>query len=271
MNHSGDAAEQIVRISFDGIEHIIRITGAGVKNIAAFIVAAIKSDGTDDKLKLKGKERLANMLKSGKELKIFSMKNSDLEQFSKEAKKYGVVYCALKEKNASPDSIVDVMAKADDASKISRIMERLEFATVDRASVETKIAEQDKDAKTHDSPDRDDTDKLIDMLIDEEGNARPDSSDKIQMSNPTQARTVDEGNQSVSRSKTQSSSKGYTDKIKKPSVKEFLRERTAQNNQKREDKEVNRDQPEPKRTERKTAQHRQPQRGGNKTKKAKER
>lgn len=271
MNHSGDAAEQIVRLSFDGIEHIIRLTGAGAKNIGALIMAALKSDGTDDKLKLKGKERLTNMLKSGKELKIFSMKNSDLEQFSKEAKKYGVVYCALKEKNASPDSIVDVMAKADDASKIARIMERMEFATVDRASIETQIAEQNKDAKTHDAPDRDDTDKLIDMLIDEEGKARPDNSDKIQMSNPTQARAENENNQSVSRSKTQSSSKDYTDKIKKPSVKEFLRERTGQNNQKREDKEVQRDKPEPKRTAQKTQQHKQPQKSGNKTKKAKER
>jgi hypothetical protein len=259
MNHSGDAAEQIIRISFDGIEHVIRIAGAGAKNIAAFIVAAIKSDGADDKMKLKGKERLKNMLKSGKELKIFSMKNSDLEAFSKEAKKYGVVYCALKDKNAHPDSIVDVMAKADDASKISRIMEKLEFATVDRASIETQMAEQNREAKTHDAPDRDDTDKLVDMLIDEEGRAKTEMPQKVEMTNPTQARTENVSNQSVSRSKMQSTFTNYTDKIKKPSVKEFLQERTANNNQKREEPKINRDQSEPKRSAKKTHQHRQPQ------------
>jgi len=31
MNHSGDAAEQIIRFSFDGMEHVLRIAGAGAK------------------------------------------------------------------------------------------------------------------------------------------------------------------------------------------------------------------------------------------------
>ncbi len=89
MNHSGDAAEQIVRISLEGIDCI---TGSAAKNIAAFLLAAFKSEGTDGKLKLKGRERLVNMLKSGRETKIFAVKNSDLKQFAIEAKRYGVTY-----------------------------------------------------------------------------------------------------------------------------------------------------------------------------------
>jgi len=279
MNHSGDAAEQIMRITFDGMEHVLRIGGAGAKNIAALIMAAMKSDGRSGegyKLKLKGKERLTNMLKSGKELKIFSMKSSDLEQFSKEAKRYGVVYCALKEKNAKPDSIVDVMAKAEDAGKISRIMERLQFATVDRATIESKMVEHDREV-----PDKDDTDKLLDMLIDQDGKAITDTPEKSAEDavNPTKAGAEEQNAQSVSRSKTLSMSDDYTNpmtnseqKPKKPeSVEKFLRERTAA--KKQEEKKPER-QPElnPKPKSQQTPnQHQQPQNRGKKKSKKKER
>ena len=35
------------------------------------------------------------MLKSDKEQKIFSIKSQDMKVFAKEAKSYGVLYCAL--------------------------------------------------------------------------------------------------------------------------------------------------------------------------------
>jgi len=264
MNQSGDAAEQMLRITLDGVDHLLRLTGAGAKNLAGFIMAALKKNDSDDKLKLSGEERLTKMLKSGKELKIFPMKNGDLELFSKEAKKYGVVYCALKDKDdTNPDSTVDVMVKADDESKVSRIMERLQFATVDRASVEVEMEKQNLESKTHDAPDKDDTDKLIDMLIDKDGKAIKDEPEKAatEKTNPTPAST-EKSNQSVSRSKTQEYSAERTAKTKKPeSVRKFLRERTAQNNKNREEAKTGRNQPETrqhKQTRQKTRQHKQP-------------
>ncbi len=146
MNHSGDAAEQIVRISLEGIDYAIRITGSAAKNIAAFLLAAFKSEGTDGKLKLKGKERLVNMLKSGRETKIFAVKNSDLKQFAIEAKRYGVTYCVLKEKGGAPDSLVEIMVTDTDAGKISRIMDKLEFAAVDMAALESTPAPAEREA-----------------------------------------------------------------------------------------------------------------------------
>ena len=272
MNHSGDAAEQIVRISLEGMEYALRIAGAGAKNIAAFLVAAIKSDNTgpDSKTKLKGKERLTNMLKSGKELKIFAIKNGELERFSKEAKRYGVVYCALKDKGGKPDSLVDIMAKAEDANKISRIMDRLQIATVDQAAVESQMAEQDRDA-----PDRDDTDKLLDMLIDAEGKAIPPSPPDADIGggdtpHPTFARTA-ENRPSVSRYRGESNSAEDTPGTKKPeSVKAFLRERAAA--QRRKDIQPERAQPETTRRQQRTPpQHQQPQTRRPKSKKSKER
>ena len=73
MNHSGEAAEQIVRISLEGVEVAARITGTAAKEIALLLIAALKNDNKSH-LKLKGKARMTSMLKSGKALEIFSIK-----------------------------------------------------------------------------------------------------------------------------------------------------------------------------------------------------
>lgn len=42
MNTSGEAAEQIVRMSLEGFEVAARITGAGAKNIAILLYSILK-------------------------------------------------------------------------------------------------------------------------------------------------------------------------------------------------------------------------------------
>lgn len=142
MNTGGEAAEQIVRMSLEGFEVAAKITGAGAKNIAILLYSILKEER-----KTKGKARLTSMLRSGKELKVFTVKNGDLKKFTQEAKKYGVLYCVLTDrKNKDPNAEVDVIARAEDASKISRIVERFNLASVDTASIVTE-AEKSKDAK----------------------------------------------------------------------------------------------------------------------------
>lgn len=133
MSYSGDAAEQVVRMSLEGAEVAARITGQGAKEIALLLYAVLK-----DQKKTKGKTRLTNMLKSGKELKVFAVKDEDLVKFCKEAKRYGILYCVLKDRDAS-DGITDVMVRAEDASKVNRIFERFQFTSVDMASVRSEI------------------------------------------------------------------------------------------------------------------------------------
>lgn len=43
MYNSGDAAEQIVRISLEGTEVALKLTGSAAKNIAAMIYAVLKT------------------------------------------------------------------------------------------------------------------------------------------------------------------------------------------------------------------------------------
>ena len=152
MNAGGDAAEQIVRMSLEGVEVAARITGNGAKNLAVLIAAVLKEEQ-----KTHGKARLSNMIKSGHELKVFTVQQKDLKTFAKEAKRYGVLYSVLREKkNDDPNAAVDVIARATDAPKISRIVERFKLNTVDKASVvramELEMERNPIFAKTEKSP-----------------------------------------------------------------------------------------------------------------------
>ena len=143
MNQSSDAAEQIVRMSLQGFEVGARITGSGAKEIAALLMAVMK-----DKKRTTGKTNLTNMLKSGKELKVFSVKQEDFKKFTEEAKRYGVLYSALINKKAK-DGVIDILVKAEDASKINRIVQRFDLAKFDEIAIRGEIQKtKEKKAKT---------------------------------------------------------------------------------------------------------------------------
>ena len=78
MNTSGDAAESIIRMSLQGVEVVAKISGSGAKNVAAMLYAIMK-----DKQQVRGKTNLVNMMKSGKELKVFSIEKDFLKEFTK--------------------------------------------------------------------------------------------------------------------------------------------------------------------------------------------
>jgi hypothetical protein len=138
--NSNEAADQVVSMTLKGIEVIARITGLGAKNLATYLYAVLR-----DQKRTRGKTRLEGLLRSGKELKVFAVKNEDLRKFVQEAKRYGVLYCALRDKK-SIDGMCDIMVRAEDASKINRIVERFKLATVDTASIKSEI-EKSKAAK----------------------------------------------------------------------------------------------------------------------------
>ena len=93
MNTSGEAAEQVMRMSLEGAEILIKLTGSGAKNAAVLLYSIYKEQN-----KTRGKERLTNMLRSGKPLKVYTFKRDNLEKFKEVAKEYGILYTVLKEK-----------------------------------------------------------------------------------------------------------------------------------------------------------------------------
>lgn len=146
MNTSGEAAEQVMRMSLEGAEILIKLTGSGAKNAAVLLYSIYKEQN-----KTRGKERLTNMLRSGKPLKVYTFKRDNLEKFKEVAKEYGILYTVLKEKE-DKDGVFDVLVRADDDSKLARVIERFKFSGVDTAEVRTSMqkekAEKEEAART---------------------------------------------------------------------------------------------------------------------------
>ena len=229
MNTSGDAAESIVRMSLQGLEVAVRLSGSGAKNIAALMIAILK-----DQKQTKGKTRLTNMLKSGKELKVFTVKEEDLRKFTEEAKRYGVLFCALKSRGKSVDGMVDIMVRAEDASKINRIVDRFNLATVDTASIKSEI-QKSKDSKDKGVVIKSVEEKLVDDIL-----SKPISKEENEMSNPQVAKT-EKSPLSKPFSEVQKTSpiKGNNLKSKKPSVRAKLNDYNKEIRNKSVSKEVN--------------------------------
>lgn len=141
MDNSGEIAERVVRLSMDGAVYATKITGTGTKHLVILLHTILS-----DQNKTSGKIKLASMLKSGKELKVFTISEKDLQKFAAEAKRYGVTYCALRDKNPKAGHPIEIMVKAEDASKVARIFEKLEFGKVDVSTIETEIEKSIADA-----------------------------------------------------------------------------------------------------------------------------
>ena len=268
MYNSGDAAEQVVRISLEGTEVALKLTGSAAKNIAAMIYAVWKNR---DKNKTKGHQRLSAMLKSGKELKVFTVSEEHLKQFATEAKRYGVVYCALRGKEKSADGMMDIMVRAEDASKINRIVERFKLAAVDTVSIKREI-EKSKAEKTaapsapeQEKPGKKADDRLLDDLL-----SAPIQKEEHAFPNPAAAKT-EKSRPSEPISEKQSRTAEGTAKSPeaRPPVREELRE--IRESRQKEAAEPSISAPTPAKEPKKqpTTTHKQPSR--KKPKKAKER
>lgn len=228
MNTAGDAAEQIVKMSLNGVEVAAKITGAGAKELAMMIYAILK-----DQKKTKGKTRLTNMLRSEKPLKVFAVKDSELQLFCKEAKKYGVLYCVLKDKDAG-DGLTDIMVRAEDASKINRIFERFKLATVDvgevRSEIERQRQEQAQTKKDGEipTPERTQTEERTDAFLDQLM-AKPPNAPEQQNENPTDGRVAKSRQSEPTSATREGVTRGTTDP--RPSVREELKKIRAEQSQ----------------------------------------
>ena len=228
MNTAGDAAEQIVKMSLNGVEVAAKITGTGAKELAMMIYAILK-----DQKKTKGKTRLTNMLRSEKPLKVFAVKDSELELFCKEAKKYGVLYCVLKDKDAN-DGLTDIMDRAEDASKINRIFERFKLATVDVGEVRSEIerqrqeqAQQKKDGEIP-TPERTQSEERTDAFLDQLM-AKPPNAPEQQNENPTDGRVAKSRQSEPTSATREGPTRGTHDP--RPSVREELKQIRAEQSQ----------------------------------------
>ncbi len=252
MNTSGEAAEQIVRLSLEGVEVAAKITGSAAKEVAALLYAAFKNR---DKNKTKGKQRLSAMLKSGKELSIFTVKNKDMKRFVSDAKRYGVVYCVLRKSKGDENGDFEVMVRAEDAAKINRIVDNLKIATVTDAEAIREDVQQghgeDAPATEIDTPKKSADERLVDDMMEQ-----PSKKTEVTHQNPQAAKTR-KSPRSEPSSTSKSKSAVGTERADRPSVRQELTQIRQQ--QKRDEAAKRRDERSPKKPQSKRPpQHKQP-------------
>lgn len=220
MNNGGDAAEQIVRLSLEGFEVAAKLTGSAAKNIAVLLASVLKQE-INQSGKTSGKARLTNMIKSGKELKVFAIPQRDLQKFTEHAKQYGVLYCVLRDKTTNaPDAPIDIISRAEDASKIQRIVERFELGKVDKASIVTEAERDvaDREAVEHTEPTKSQGEVIVEEAMgdpNKERNAHENPSAARTDKNPPSERGSDKADTHTDKGTVKSPDK-------KPSVKAKL-------------------------------------------------
>ena len=182
MTNSGDAAEQVVRLSLEGFEVVARLTGSAAKNVALLLASTLKQPS-----KTKGKSRLTSMIKSGKPLSVFAVPNKNLKKFTEQAKKYGVLYCVLKDKNSKGENDeVDIICREADSAKVQRIFDRFELGNVDKTSI---VTEAERDIEERKEQERDRPEKSQEIIEQQKQAEKPKKKDESAHENPSAAKT----------------------------------------------------------------------------------
>ena len=181
MNASGDAAEQIVRMTLQGVEVAGKMSMDGAERLVKLIFASLK-----DTKRTKGRASLNAMLKSQKPVKVFEIKDDELKKFCQQARKYGVMYHVLKDKNKN-DGKCDIMVRGEDAPKVNRIFQRFNLGANNLATIRANLdlsKQGVKQPKERQKPTKSAEDRFIDELF-----SKPQQKEKAYSENPSMAKT----------------------------------------------------------------------------------
>ncbi len=129
MDVSGEVADLMVKESLQITEETVKFLAAGSKNLAAFLLAL-----SQDNKKLSGKTSMTRLLRDGKELKVFHIKESDLDDFRKFGKK-NVLYAVIKD-NRSTDGMVDLITNVDYVSQVNYFMKSRGYTAPEQAKAD---------------------------------------------------------------------------------------------------------------------------------------
>lgn len=132
MNYGSEPADQVVRYTLEGAEVALKLSGLAAKNFAVFAYAVLK-----DQKKNKGKTRLVRMLKEQRPLKFFTVPSGQMREFAQEAKKRGLLFVPIRNKQ-NPGEI-ELVVFADDAAKVNRVMDRLNLDFVKSQAGEAQV------------------------------------------------------------------------------------------------------------------------------------
>ena len=206
------AAEQALGFLRD---HLVALTGDDVHN-------GLRAD---DLARRGDERRIAEVLADTGHLSqhvVIAILLACLLELAEQAKRYGVLYCLLRDKNTrAGDAPVDIIARAEDASKIQRICDRFELGKIDKAGV---VSQAEKDKADRDAVAKEVPTKTRGEIIVEQAMGDPVQKEGQSHQNPTVAKTEksppSERSSTIGGSNADRGTAKQADK--KPSVREKL-------------------------------------------------
>ena len=115
----GEAADQFVRMALSGTEIMLRLGGSALKNLLAITMALARENK-----KVYGKISLAKMLKQTRDIRVFPMTKAQYEAFKKQAKKYGILFSAIGDKDAKSKTF-DLILPVTELDRANMVFERI--------------------------------------------------------------------------------------------------------------------------------------------------
>lgn len=229
--NSSESAEAVVKMMLEGIEVVARITGEGAKQIAIMLYTMSK----DKEKHSKGRTNLNKMLKSGIPQKIFSLRQEQLKKFHKEAKRYGILYTAITNKNSKKDGMVDLFVRAEDAPKVNHIVQKFKLEALNVAEIKSSIEREKMDKMLNEAKEKGIEIKSKEERVADDIMTKPLKKEDKEMQNPNVAKT--EKNPLSEHSLENKKDIGVTSKNKKKSVRVLLKELTEELRNRSENKE----------------------------------
>ena len=125
----------VARVVLGSAVFCVKCSSDLIKN---FFAAVAGSDSVG------GKETLAALLKSGEPLEVYSFTEDKFKLFGEQAKRYGIAYSVVKrDAEDKINGTYDVMIKRSDAGKLSRVLDKIGYSTVETdAYAETVSSEE---------------------------------------------------------------------------------------------------------------------------------
>ena len=175
MYSGTNESDQIVRLVLSGSVFFLKVSGQASVELLKFISAAASEES-----KASGKVRLKSLLQSGSELKVFTLQGDErFNAFKDAAKDYGVKYSVVKRNGEDKEAgIYDIMVKAEDASKINRIIEKYSLVEI-AASVTATKGDDRTQAEGQNSQDKTNDAVQNDQVNDQKHNQKKSQFDSV--------------------------------------------------------------------------------------------
>lgn len=139
MDVSGEVADLMVKESLQAGETAVKLAASGIKNVAALLIALAQSDR-----QIIGKTSIKKLTKDPSPAMVLPLKAKDVEQFSKLAKEYGVLYVIARPKGKE-GADVDIISNERYSAKLNALFQAMGYPLPEQQK------EQDKEAKEGDA------------------------------------------------------------------------------------------------------------------------